>query len=65
MIRTVDIREARFGVEPEITAKLARRHCVFYEVGITYHGRTYAEGKKIGIKDAFRALYCLIRYGLF
>ncbi len=65
VIRAIDIRELRFGVEPEITAKLARRRCIFYEVGISYHGRTYAEGKKVGIKDAFRALYCLIRYGLF
>lgn len=65
VIRATEIREERFGVEPEITARLARRRCIFYEVGITYHGRTYAEGKKIGLKDAFRALYCLVRYGLF
>jgi hypothetical protein len=48
-----------------VTAKLAKQHFVFYEVGISYHGRTYAQGKKIGMKDAVRALYCIIRYALF
>ncbi len=62
----LSLREKRFGIEPEITAKvaeLAREEGVrIYEVGISYHGRTYAEGKKIGLKDAFRALYCIIKY---
>ena len=58
-------REKRFGVEPEITCKLARMHVRFYEVSISYDGRTYAEGKKIRAKDGFRALYCIFRYGLF
>jgi len=56
------IEEDRFGFEPEITAKCAKRRLRFYEVGITYHGRTYEEGKKIGLRDAFRALYCIIKY---
>jgi glycosyltransferase involved in cell wall biosynthesis len=62
VVQAVDLRESRFGFEPEITAKLARRGCVFYEVGISYHGRTYAEGKKIGWKDGVRACYCILRY---
>jgi glycosyltransferase involved in cell wall biosynthesis len=61
----LDLREDRFGFEPEVTIKIARRHDVrVYEVPISYRGRTYAEGKKIGLKDAFRAVYCLARYGL-
>lgn len=64
VIQSIEINESRFGVEPEITAKLARRKFVFYEVGISYYGRTYDEGKKIGFKDAVRALYCIIRYAL-
>jgi glycosyltransferase involved in cell wall biosynthesis len=63
-ITKVRIREDRFGFEPEITAKMSRLGARFYEVGITYHGRTYSEGKKIGMKDAFRALFCIIRYSL-
>lgn len=59
------IEENRFGFEPEITAKLARRQCVIYEVGISYYGRTYAEGKKIGYKDGFRAIYAILKYALF
>jgi glycosyltransferase involved in cell wall biosynthesis len=62
VIQAIELREDRFGFEPEVTAKLARRGCIFYEVGIRYHGRTYAEGKKIGLPDAFRALYAIIRY---
>ena len=62
VIQSIDIKESRFGVEPEITAKLARRKYTFYEVGISYYGRTYAEGKKIGFKDALRAWYCILRY---
>jgi len=64
-IKDVRLKEDRFGFEPEITAKLAKKKLRFYEVGISYYGRTYEEGKKIGIKDAFRALYCIFRYNLF
>lgn len=64
-IQSIEIEEDRFGVEPEITAKLAKKRYIFYEVGITYHGRTYEEGKKIGWRDGFRALYCIIKYNLF
>ena len=63
-VKNIKLEEDRFGFEPEITAKLARKKLRFYEVGISYHGRTYAEGKKIGLKDAFRALYCIIKYGI-
>ena len=63
------IEENRFGFEPEITAKIAslarEENIRIYEVGISYHGRTYHEGKKIGIKDALRALYCIVKYNLF
>jgi hypothetical protein len=59
------LREKRFGFEPEVTIKLARRKARFFEVGISYHGRTYQEGKKVKAKDAVRALYCVFRYGLF
>jgi glycosyltransferase involved in cell wall biosynthesis len=65
VIQAVKLREDRFGFDPEVTAKLARAGCVFYEVGIHYHGRSYAEGKKIGLKDAFRAGYAILRYGFF
>ena len=64
-IQSIAIEEDRFGFESEVTAKLAKKGCVFYEVGISYHGRTYAQGKKIGVKDAIRALYCIVRYTLF
>jgi glycosyltransferase involved in cell wall biosynthesis len=64
-IQGITIEEDRFGFEPEITAKLARKGCVFYEVGIAYYGRTYEEGKKIGLKDAFRAIYAIVKYSLF
>ncbi len=64
VIQSITLEEPRFGIEPEMTAKLAKRHYVFYEVGISYYGRTYDEGKKIGLKDAFRALYCVIKYSL-
>lgn len=62
VIRRIRIKENRFGFEPEITAKVAHLRVPIYEVGISYYGRTYEEGKKIGLKDAFRALYCIIRY---
>ena len=62
IVKEVDINEDRFGFEPEITVKLARRNVRIYEVGISYAGRTYAEGKKIGLMDSFAYLWCLIRY---
>jgi glycosyltransferase involved in cell wall biosynthesis len=64
IIQGVTISEDRFGFEPEITAKLARQRARFYEVGISYDGRTYAEGKKIGWRDGVRAIVCIGRYGL-
>jgi glycosyltransferase involved in cell wall biosynthesis len=61
----LDLKERRFGFEPEVTAKLARVKDVrIYEVGISYYGRTYAEGKKIGWRDGFRAIWCIVKYGL-
>ncbi len=64
--KSLDLREKRFGFEPEVTAKLARVPGVrIYEVGISYYGRTYAEGKKIGWRDGLRAIWCIVRYGLF
>lgn len=65
IIQQVAIEEDRFGFEPEITAKIAKLQCRIYEVGISYYGRTYEEGKKIGWKDGFRALYCIIKYNVF
>ncbi len=65
VIQNIRIEENRFGFEPEITAKIAKRNLRIYEVGISYFGRTYAEGKKIGMKDAIRAFYCIIKYNLF
>jgi len=64
VIQSVDITEDRFGFEPEITAKVAKRQLRIYEVGITYSGRTYADGKKIGWKDGVRALYCILKYNI-
>jgi hypothetical protein len=64
IIQGIEIEENRFGFEPEITAKLAKLDCKIYEVGISYYGRTYAEGKKIGWKDGFRAIYCILKYNL-
>ena len=65
IIQSIDIRENRFGFEPEVTAKIAKMNPRIYEVGISYYGRTYDEGKKIGWKDGFRAIYCILRYNLF
>jgi len=65
IIQGIAIEENRFGFEPEITAKVAKTRCRIYEVGISYHGRTYVEGKKIGWRDGFRALYCIVKYNLF
>jgi len=62
VIQSIPIEENRFGFEPEITVKVARRNLRIYEVGISYWGRTYEEGKKIGWKDGVRALYCLLKY---
>ena len=65
VIQSITIEEDRFGFEPEITAKVARGRYRIYEVGISYYGRTYAEGKKIGWRDGFRAIYAIVRYNLF
>jgi len=65
IIQSTTIEEDRFGFEPEITAKVAHRGCRIYEVGISYSGRTYAEGKKIGWKDGLSALRCILKYNLF
>ena len=64
VIQSIPIEENRFGFEPEITVKVARRNLRIYEVGISYWGRTYEEGKKIGWKDGVRALYCLLKYSI-
>lgn len=66
IIKNIQLNEKRFGFEPEVTTKIARiKNIRIYEVGISYYGRTYAEGKKINWKDGFRAIYCIIRYNLF
>ena len=66
IIQNIKLKEKRFGFEPEVTAKIARVPKVrIYEVGISYYGRTYEEGKKIGWKDGFRALWCILKYNLF
>lgn len=65
MLQSIQLKENRFGFEPEITAKIARIEGVrIYEVGISYYGRTFEEGKKIGWKDGFRAIYCILKYNL-
>jgi hypothetical protein len=64
VIQKITIEENRFGFEPEITAKLSKLNCRIYEVGISYSGRTYQEGKKIGWKDGIRAIYCILKYNL-
>ena len=65
ILKSINIREKRFGFEPEITAKVARMRCRIYEVGISYFGRTYEEGKKIGWKDGVRAIWCILKYNLW
>jgi glycosyltransferase involved in cell wall biosynthesis len=65
VIQGIKLEEDRFGFEPEVTAKVAKKHVRVYEVGVSYFGRTYAEGKKIGWKDGFRALYCIVKYSFF
>jgi len=66
IIKSIEIKENRFGIEPEVTAKIAKIKGIrIYEVGISYYGRTYEEGKKIGWRDGFRAIYCILKYNLF
>ena len=66
IIQSLDLKEKRFGFEPEVTAKISRIPKIrIYEVGISYYGRTYDEGKKIGWRDGFRALYCILKYSVF
>jgi len=65
VIQSINIRENRFGFEPEVTAKVAKMNLRIYEVGISYYGRTYDEGKKIGWKDGIRAVYCILKYNLW
>lgn len=64
VIKSIDIQEESFGVEPEITIKLAKKKFIFFEVSISYVGRSYSDGKKVRIKDAFIAIYCIFLYGL-
>jgi len=66
LVQSLSLKEKRFGFEPEVTAKIARIPGVrIYEVGISYYGRTFEEGKKIGWRDGFRAIYCILKFGLF
>ena len=65
ILQKIQLEENRFGFEPEITAKVARLKCPIYEVGISYSGRTYEEGKKIGWKDGVRAIWCILKYNLW
>ena len=64
VLQKITIEENRFGFEPEITAKIARMHCRVYEVGVSYAGRTYSEGKKIGWRDGVHAIWCILKYNL-
>ena len=65
-IQSLDLKEKRFGFEPEVTAKISRvKDIRIYEVGISYYGRSYAEGKKIGWRDGFRAIFCILKYNIF
>jgi hypothetical protein len=64
VIKDIPLKSNRFGFEPEVTAKIARRGWRMFETPISYFGRSYAEGKKIGWKDGFQAIYCIIRYGI-
>ena len=65
IIQSIEIEEDRFGFEPEITAKIAKKDCRIFEVGISYSGRTYEAGKKIGWRDGIKAIYCIIKYNVF
>ena len=58
------LKQQRFGIEPEITARVARRNLRVFEMSVSYHGRTYAQGKKIGWKDGVKAIWCIVRYGI-
>jgi hypothetical protein len=64
VIDVIDLKEDGFGFEPEVTAKVAKLGCSIYEVGISYYGRTYEEGKKIGWKDGFKAIFFIVKYNL-
>jgi hypothetical protein len=64
VLQQIEIEEDRFGFEPEITAKVAKQRCRIYEVGVSYAGRTYDEGKKIGWRDGLRAVWCIVKYNL-
>jgi len=66
ILQSLNLKEKRFGFEPEVTAKVSRVQGIrIYEVGISYYGRTFQEGKKINWKDGFRAIYCILKYNLF
>ncbi len=65
LLKQIVLTENRFGFEPEVVAKVAKLQCRIYEVGVSYYGRTYAEGKKIGVKDGFRAIYAIAKHNLF
>ena len=65
IIKSIRLREKGFAIEPEITAKIARLNCRIYEVGISYFGRTYKEGKKVKMRDGFIAIWCILKYNLF
>jgi len=66
VVKSLELKEQRFGFEPEVTAKMSRYPNVrIYEVGISYYGRTYEEGKKIGWRDGFRAMWCILKYNIF
>ena len=65
IIKNIQIEENRFGFEPEITAKISKKDYKIYEVGISYYGRTYKEGKKIGWRDGFQAIWCILKYNIF
>ena len=65
IIQSIEIEENRFGVEPELTAKISRKNCRVYEVGVSYAGRTYDEGKKIGWRDGVRAIYAILKYNVW
>lgn len=65
ILQKITIQENRFGFEPEITAKVAKMKVSVYEVAISYYGRTYEEGKKIGWKDGVRAIWCILKYNIF
>lgn len=64
LIQSLDLKEKRFGFEPEVTAKIAQKRVKIFEMGVSYYGRTYAEGKKIGLKDGIRAFYCMLKYNM-